>query len=236
MTITGAAGPRTLTNRFAMGAAVASGTIGIMAAACLIAAVQLRAWRAASRPVVRFLFTTHDVAIICQSLLLIPAICVVHALYRQRSSAVSFASAVTSVTALSAIALLQSLRFADIGPDTLYMVPQGLLGVWLIIVNKCAKDILPPHVARVGMVAGLGLTMIAASLLTVIGYFGVGALSGPIRVGDSSARLVNRIVHINLDVGTFLGKPTYPIWVLLVAFTFLRNRFQPASPARTEGP
>jgi hypothetical protein len=229
---TGAASPKSVTNRLALGAAVASGTIGIMAAACLIAADQLRAWRVASRPVVTLLFTSHDVGTIFQSLLLIPVICMVHALYGQRSPPVSFASAVVSVIALSAIALLQSLRLAGIGPDTLYMVPQGLLGLWLIIVNRRARNILPRHVALVGMVAGVGLTVIAASLLTVIGYFGLGALSGPIRASDASARLVNRIVHFNLDVGTFLGKPTYPIWVLLVAFTFHRNRFQPASSSR----
>jgi len=209
--------------RIATGAALASGTIGIAAAGLLIGADQLRAWRMASRQVVTFLFASHDVATIFQSLLLIPAIVAVHMLYR-RSSAASRASVIVSVTALSAIALLQSLRFTGMAPETLYMLPQGLLGLWLIVINRFATNIFPPYVRRIGMLAGLGLTMIAASLLTVILYFGLGALTGRIRAGDSQARRVNQVLHVNLDMGTFLGKPTYPIWVLLAARKLRRQR------------
>jgi hypothetical protein len=198
-------------------AALASGSLGVLAAGCLIAADQLRAWRVASRPVVRFLFSSHDVATIFQSMLLVLAIVVAHRIYRQRLAGVGLGSVVVSVTALSAIALLQALRLVNIGPDTLYMVPQGLLGICLVVTNVRARKVLPAPVVGVGVVAGLGLVMIAASFLVVIGYFGLGALSGPIRASDEQARRVNRIVHLNLDAGTLLGKPAYPVWILLVA-------------------
>ena len=54
-----------------------------------------------------------------------------------------------SLTALCGIALLQVIRFAGVGPEPLYMVPQGLVGVWVMLVGWRG-----------------------ASLLTVIIYFG----------------------------------------------------------------
>jgi hypothetical protein len=104
------------------------------------------------------------------------------------------------------------------------MVPQGLLGICLIVTNIRARKGLPASVAGLGIVAGLGLLMIAASFLVFVGYFGLGALSGPISASDEQARLVNRVVHMNLDAGTLLGKPAYPIWILLIARTLAARR------------
>jgi hypothetical protein len=217
MTLTTDAPQTSPVSRVAAWGASASGVIGLVAAAFLIGADQLRAWRLASRAVVTLLFASHDVASIGQSLLLIPAAYTLSVFARTQPLSFHRANAVMAITALSAIALLQSLLFINVAPGTLYMFPQGLLGVWLIVVNRRLSNGFPPHVTRVGILAGVGLIMIGASLLTVVGYFGPGILSGTPPPDDPQARLVNRIAHINLDLGTFLGKPLYPIWVLLVA-------------------
>ena len=117
---------------------------------------------------------------------------------------------------LSAIALLQALRFVNVGPDTLYMLPQGLLGVWVIMMSRRMRSHFSRAVSRIGVLAGVGLLMIAASLLAIILYFGVGALSGPIRNPGSYATAVNRVAHYNLRIGTYPGRLGFPVWVLLV--------------------
>jgi hypothetical protein len=76
---------------------------------------------------------------------------------------------------------------------------------------------------RVGILAGIGLILITASFMTLIGYFGFEALTTRIDLSDPQARLVNRLLHVNLDVGSWIGKPLYPIWVLLMG----RWLFQP---------
>jgi hypothetical protein len=217
MTVTAAAFPTSLSTSFSSRATLASGVIGMVASGLLIAADQLRAWRLASRPVFMYLFTSHDAASIFQSLLLIPVALALYTLCRRRSPVASVASVTAGVTGLCAIAMLQSLRFVSIGPETLYMLPQGLVGVWLIVVNWRLSNTFPAHVTRTGIIAGVGLIMIAASLLGVIGYFGMGILSGVPPANDPQARLVNRVLHYNLDAGTWLGKPLYPIWALLIA-------------------
>jgi hypothetical protein len=97
------------------------------------------------------------------------------------------------------------------------MIPQGMVGAWLIVMSVVSRKLFPAHLTVLGVVAGIGLLMIAASLLTVLLYFGPTALSGPIRSADPMARRINQILHINLDVGSFLGKPTFPMWTILAA-------------------
>ena len=210
-------------NRVTAFAALASGAIGVIAAALLLAAAQFRAWRLISGAVARLLFAGHDVVTVFQSLLLIPAVWVLYTHYRQQSSSLASIATLMGAAALCAIALLQSLWLTGVLPETLYMIPQGLVGVWLIAVNMGRVGVLPKRVTWLGILAGIGLILITASFLTLIGYFGFEALTTRIDLSAPQARLVNRLLHVNLDVGSWIGKPLYPIWVMLMG----RRLFQP---------
>jgi hypothetical protein len=217
MTVTAPAPPISPSSQVTAQCAWASGVIGLAAAGFIIAAAELRAFRVVSGAVSRFLFSSHDVASILQSLLLIPAVFVVHRLSRSRSPTASTATLGTGVTALAAIAVLQLLLFVGAAPGTLYMLPQGLLGVWVIVVSRLMANTWPRHVTWLGIAAGVGLILISASLAGLLVYFGPGALASGPALDDPQARLVNRLLHINLHFATSLGKPLYPVWVLLIA-------------------
>ena len=195
---------------------IAGGAIALLAAIALIAGVEARSWRLARQPFVMSLFRWHDGLLIVQCVLLIPYALLLSRISVPGAAPLRLTAASLAVTSLLAIALLQALRFVDIGPDTLYMLPQGLLGVWLIMMSRRMRGHISGVVSRIGVLAGVGLLMIAASLLSIILYFGVGALSGPIRNPGPYAQAVNRIAHYNLRIGTYLGRLGLPIWVLWV--------------------
>jgi hypothetical protein len=198
------------------------GVVGLAAAIALVAGVEARSWRLASRPVVMSLIRWHDGLIILQSVLLVPFAVFLSRVTLLGAAPPRLVAASLAVTSLLAIALLQTLRFVNVGPDTLYMLPQGLLGVWAIMMSRRMRSRLSRAVLSLGVVAGIGLMMIAASLLSIILYFGVGALSGPIRNPGAYAQAVNRGAHYNLRVGTYLGRLGLPIWVLLIGRRALR--------------
>ena len=197
-------------------AAIASGVVGLVACGCLLAGVELRAWRLASRPLVLSLFRVHDAASILQSVLLIPVAFALHSISAHRRAPV-----IIAVASLVTISVLQSLRVINIGPDTLYMLPQGLLGLWLIAVNRRLSFVVPRHITRIGVIAGVGLVLIALSLIAVLAVFGLGLDARS--VITPQARTVNRLAHINLRWSSYVGRALYPIWAILLGRWLVRH-------------
>jgi hypothetical protein len=211
-------GPRQwIDHRILKSATAIAGLLGLVGAVCLIAAVQLRSWRMVSRPVFRALMNTHDALSIFQSLLFIPAGIVISAFAFRRSASLRSAGATATVLALIAIALLQTLYLTGQAQESLYMIPQGVVGIWLICVNVSRDAWAPRWVKRLGMLAGLGLILIGISLTMIVVYFGVDALSGTIRSADPRGQLVNRVAHLIVTPATWLGKIPYAVWMLTMA-------------------
>jgi hypothetical protein len=119
-------------------------------------------------------------------------------------------------------ALLLSLVFLSGASDMFYMLPQGVIGLWVIAVCVRKPMSLGTGARVVGFVAGIGLVLIA------IGFVMIALALGPALVTLVDARSVvvnpadlassmNSIGHIVLKVGSILGLPTYPIWAWLVS-------------------
>jgi hypothetical protein len=196
---------------------IAGSVIALIASVCLLLGVEFRAWRLASRLVVQQLFRWHDGLMIVQSLLLIPFAVgvsrVVAAPPRERLLAVL---AATSLITMAVLMLLWFLRVMTFGPaDSWYMLPQAVLGLWVIAISRRLSS-RSVAVFWVGIAAGVGLLLIAASLLAVMMFAGPAAMSGTIRDRSATVQLVNQIGHITLRAGAYLGRLGFPIWALLI--------------------
>ena len=207
------------TYRLAGWAAIASGVIGIMAFGLLVAALGPH-WSGGAG---NLMFRTYDAGVILQSLFMIPVAFGLHALARQRTLGMSRATLAVGVVALSGIVLLVSLIFVNVVWDVLYMIPQGILGVWLVVVNRLMSRVLPRGLTRLGTVAGLGLVLVGTFPLAFAIFVDPVGLHGPIPDDQPFPETTaNGIIHIVLLIGTLMGVSTYPIWTILLGRRLLR--------------
>jgi hypothetical protein len=118
--------------------------------------------------------------------------------------------------AISFTVLLLTLNFVKVIADVLYMVPQGIFGAWLIIVNWRTSGILPKGLRRLGIASGIGLVLVGTYPILYVLFVNTVILHGPVPKDyidpETSA---NIIAHIVLLIGTFMGVTTYPIWSIL---------------------
>jgi hypothetical protein len=208
----------TLTSyRFAGWMGVASGITGLIAFGLLITALagrisggDERAWE--------HLIRTHDVGVILQSIFMIPVVFALYKLGRQQSVKVSRTTVPLGIVALSLIVAFLVLTVAKVIWDVLYILPQGLLGFWLIGVNRIMSPTLPRSLRILGVVSGAGLVLVAAFPIGYASFVDALGLHGPVPFDyvPPQAVIANAIVHIVLVIGTFMGVATYPIWAALL--------------------
>jgi hypothetical protein len=226
MTAKGSATTSGSSYRSAGWAAIASGAIGIMAFGFLIAFLVRRLFLGGTEEVCVPLLRVHDSGVILQSLLMIPVVLTLASIARQRSPSPTRATVPVGVSALLLVVLFLLLIFVKIVPDDLYMIPQGLLALWLIVENRRLSGVLPRGLARLGIVAGVGLLLVAIFPIGFTLFVDPTHLNGwtPFDYqpppGTDTA---NATVHILLLIGTFMGVATYPIWTLLLGRRLLRE-------------
>lgn len=230
-------------------AMVVSGVMGLLAFASLFAALYMRETTASqeqwAKGVIQpgiwdTLFRGHDVGVILQALLLVPAALS----FRGRNSESTLPGlppmAVVGVVANVSLALSLLMVFVLKASDMLYIVPQGFVGVWVLSVAQAR----PPgtgNVLRVlGWVSGLGLVLVALACLGVAAAIGpsVLALVGPVPIAVDPEGVrgpLNAWSHMFLDVGTVLGVLTLPIWSILAGLKIARARRSPPAVAADSG-
>jgi hypothetical protein len=108
------------------------------------------------------------------------------------------------------------------------MLPQGIFGVWLILISLHLKGILSKGLSWFGMVVGLGLTF--------VGFFFVGytifVSTIPFRIPAASLEEASKIpitsannyLHYFLDIGSLLGVLTLPFWTILIGLKLFSER------------
>jgi hypothetical protein len=205
---------------------MAAGIIGLLAMASLIAAVTTR-WATqgpsdghVDKGVWDLLLRLHDAGGMAQALLMIPGVYALHDVSRQAGSAMSRAMIPLGVAANVLLAASLALIFITHASDMLYMFPQGLVGVWLIVTNRRMPMTFSKGLRVAGIVAGIGLLLIA------LANAGIGMAHGPSMftligpmpetvdvVAEKSA--LNIYSHVVMDIGMLLGVFTYPIWAIL---------------------
>jgi hypothetical protein len=119
--------------------------------------------------------------------------------------------------ALGGVGLLRLAALVDAGvSDILFMVPTGLVGVWLAAVNWNNPRALPEWMRILGEVAGICL-------------FGVGLnflFNGGLAVFSKGPLAYENDVnfHVGLGLTGFPGFTLFPIWSVLLGLRFLRRQ------------
>ena len=201
--------------RFAGRAAITSGAIGLIAYGFLWAYLITMASGAGEQIFVTLL-RAHDVGVILQSLCMIPLVLTLGGIAGQHSPEARRRTVTVGVTALVLTMLSLLLSIANLISGTLFMLWQGLLGAWLIVVNRHLTGDFSRGLMRFGIVAGIGLLVVA---VFPIGYFlFVDPSLGPQPWGYKSpagTEKANDILHSILGIGGFIGVATLPVWTAL---------------------
>lgn len=197
--------------------AILGGAFGIVAFACLILFLVTRP-SAAGQSASHLLLRSHDVGVILQSLCLMPLALALDAIARRESRGSGRATGAAAAACLALIVVLLSLSFFKLVADVLYMIPQGAVGGWLIVVCRQMANGLPRGLRRLGIVAGAGLLLVSAFPIGYALFVDPAILRGPVSDDDPTppgTEKADQIVHIALAIGTLVGCSTYPIWAAL---------------------
>lgn len=212
--------------RRAAKAAILSGTLGIAAFGLLMDAVFTRvSWIPPAR--IYILFGAHDIGVALQFLLLIPVLYGLRALLRQSGQQLNKAIFATGVGATILVILLVLLGIGQkVVSNGLYMLPQGMFGIWLMLINWRLSGWLPGWLRWLGGIVGLGLVLVGVSFVGLC-FIYPSALAIPaarqedIKEVNSAA---NTFVHQLLFFSSFMGVATLPIWTILTGLQLARIR------------
>jgi hypothetical protein len=205
--------------------AVLSGVIGLVAFACLIAAL------AAPPPLPGSLrretnyFRWQDAGVILQALTMIPVTLGVYRLTVARSPEWSRLCLILGLFAQAALITSSALIFTHTTADMLYMAPQGLVGLWLLLINRKRDGIISSSVAWTGRVAGTGLLLIGTGFVLYGAMVAPAVFVRPLSNGEIDAQSwtqANVIAHVGMAAGTLLGRAIYPIWAVLLGRRLLK--------------
>jgi hypothetical protein len=207
-------------------AAIASGVIGIAAFGLLMDAVLTRvSWIPPAR--IYMLFAAHDIGVALQFLLLISVAFGLRTLARQSPPGLSKATFATGVGAVIFVVFLVLLGVGDrIVSDGLYTLPQGIFGIWLIVVNWRLSGSLPGWLRWLGMIVGLGLALVGICFVGLcFVYPSQLVIPHPPQESIKEVHSVaNTFFHQLLYFASFLGVATLPIWTILTGFQLLKKR------------
>jgi hypothetical protein len=203
--------------------AIVSGVFGICSFGSLIAYIttpDLQMHESGGLPPMgELLLTIQFLSSAAQVLMMIPVAIWLNAMSARRSpvpgrNGIVQGWTVLGVVALAGVAILRLAAMVDAAvSDILFMLPMGLVGVWLVVVNWTNPIGLPGGMRILGLVAGLGLVGVGLNFLS---NGGVAVFSkGPMAYGND----VN--FHIGLGLFGFPGFSLFAIWSVLLGFRLL---------------
>ena len=205
--------------------AIISGVIGIIASISLFAAVFLPS---SNFKVKFFLANMHGVGLIVQFLFMIPVVIGLYSFSNQQLPGMSRITFIKGVVTIVFTILLLLLAFPKIVAAVLYMFPQGLFGLWLMIVCWRMKGRFSQGLRWFGIFVGLGLTLVGVFPLGYAIFVDKIMLQIPAASDEVVAKIpantANIIVHQFLFVGSFMGVLTFPFWAILLGIRLRREK------------
>ncbi|WP_426671911.1 hypothetical protein ACPPVU_11800 [Mucilaginibacter sp. McL0603] len=212
--------------------AIASGLIGIIGAAFLITFLTGHLKSVSDDEF--FLVRIHDGCVVIQFLLMIRFLFALRDVPNQQSTRMSQVQFRIGVAALSFTILFLLLNFPKVLADVLYMVPQGIFGIWLTVACLQKQGDIPGGVRWFGIIVGIGLGLVG---LYPIGYALLVdsiLLQIPAPSNESLANVpmttTNAILHIMLMIGSLLGVFPLPIWTILLGGRLISGKIPAKAP------
>jgi hypothetical protein len=160
----------------------------------------------------------HDIGVIVQMVLLIPVLSGFYNRSDQQPYRLSKSRIIIGIAALLCTALCLLFGVLKIMADVLYMVPQGIFGVWLLIFCLHSGNMLSRFHKWFGVVVGFGLALVGTFPLEYAIFVDPIILSipaaKPAEVEKIPINEANMIVHQILFIGSPMGVLTLPFWTL----------------------
>ena len=107
------------------------------------------------------------------------------------------------------------------------MIPQAVFGVWLIIVNWRFKDIFSKGLRWFGIIVGFGLALVGVYEIGFSIFVDPSGLKIPApdlkSLKDPGETTANIIVHLILDIGTFIGVLPFPVLAIFMGRKLLSS-------------
>lgn len=217
--------------RSAWRAAIASSVFGILGYIILNIAVTTRTDIAlALNSPTYIMFKAHDLLVILQFILLIPVAFAFYKLSQLKLPGISKLMLRIGVGAAFLTALFLLLGTFLIVSDGLYTVPQGVFGVWIIIVSRNLKKVLSKGLRWFGTIVGLGLIITGMFFPLYAIFVSTSILKIPaVDPADPSNfpdhfTWINQHLHYLLYVGSFMGMLTLPFWTILISRRLFRQK------------
>ena len=202
-------------------AGIAAGVCGLAAFGFIVAALLIRA---DARRMGALMFRWHDGMAIIQTICMFAVVGALCSITKESQRPIPKFAYRLAVAALGVLVLALLLTLAHVLNDMLYMVPQGIFGVWIVWLSRYLSGVLPRHVRWVGIVAGAGLVLIGVFPIAFGIFVDPLVLRGPVPPDYQDVNsTANVVAHIILALGTLIGVPLYPVWSFSVGRTLLRQ-------------
>jgi len=208
--------------------AIGSGTFGVCSFGSLITYIATPAFQMQESgwapPVGKILLAVQFVSSAAQALMMIPVGIWLYGMGSQRTPATNQnrrgqGCTILGVVALAAVAILRLAAMVDAAvSDILFMLPMGLVGIWLVAVNWKNDVTLPVWMRIWGLLGGLGLVGVGLNFLF---NGGLAVFSeGPMAYGNDMN------FHIGLGLFGFPGFSLFATWSILLGLRLLRRSNQ----------
>ncbi|MEP7236560.1 MAG: hypothetical protein ABI685_01800 [Ferruginibacter sp.] len=202
--------------------AIGSGIFGILAIGSLVGSLVMRN---TSEVEEIFIGRFHDAFAIFQFVFMIPVAFGLYKLSQKTSAGISKSIFNFGIAAMSFTAISLLLIFPKITTGIFYMFPQGVFGIWLMIVNWRIKQIVHPALRWFGIIVGLGLAFVGVFVIGFAIFVNADAITipaPPMKYYPETP--ANLFLHQILYIGSFMGVFTLPVWTILTGRWLLRKR------------
>ena len=201
-----------------------SGLIGLIGFGLLVIALSTPppspgTLRRASDP-----FRWQDASIIIQSLLMLPVAFGLVSMLRDKPATFSDPLVLFGLIAFGTLCISSALIFSGTVSDMFYMLPQALVGLWVVWVSGKLSVKTGRSVLWLGRISGFGLILIGLGFVIYGLFVAPRIFSGPLSNADIDAQTwttANILAHMLMAAGTLLGRALNPIWLLLLGCRLL---------------
>ena len=208
-------------NRIAGLSAIASGIFGLLTIGSLVGYLVLRN---ISEAEAIFISKFHDAFAVFQFAFMIPVASALYTLSQKTSAGTNKTVFNFGIASIYFTSFSLLLSFPKITTVVFYMFPQGIFGVWLMIVNWRMKQIMHPALRWFGIIAGLGLALVGTFVIGFAIFVSMDAIrvpAPPMKYYPETP--ANLFLHQILYTGSFMGVFTLPAWTILMGRWLLRK-------------
>lgn len=164
-------------------------------------------------------FRWQDASIIIQSFLMLPVAFGLVSILRGKPATFGDPLVLFGLIAFGSLCISSALIFSGTVSDMFYMLPQGLVGVWVVLVNGRLPVPLGRSVRWLGRISGFGLILIGLGFVIYGACVAPRIFAGPLSNAEIDAQTwttANILAHMLMAAGTLLGRALNPVWLLLL--------------------